>query len=128
MMSRHRALTLLELLAALVLLTILVGACVPLIQRAMRALETTEPEFELLELARFADAFIDDPSDFSLQDIPGQERLELAWPQHLQRPPITLHRVTPDQPEGGWIAFSCGGWTVHRWASGDEDPGAEPAP
>jgi prepilin-type N-terminal cleavage/methylation domain-containing protein len=123
-MSR-RGLTLLEVLAATVLLAILAGACVPVLQRALSALRPSQRQFELLELARVADSVVAEPSAFGVDAVSEASEQRMGWPDHTDRPVITVRLLAADDPdaEHGWLAFSSGGWTVHRWMELDVGKG-----
>jgi len=115
-MSR-RGLTLLEVLAATVLLAILAGACVPMLRSALPALRPPQRQFELLELARVADSVVAEPSVFGVDAVSEAGEQRMGWPGHTDRPVITIRLLAADDsdPEHGWLVFSSGGWTVHRW-------------
>jgi prepilin-type N-terminal cleavage/methylation domain-containing protein len=121
-MSR-RGLTLLEVLAATVLLAILAGACVPVLQRALPALRPPQRQFELLDLARVADSVVAEPSAFGVDAVFEANELRMGWPDHTDRPAITVRLLAADDSddEHGWLVFSSGGWTVHRWMELDID-------
>ena len=115
-MRASRGLTLVEVLAATVLLAILAATCMPLLQRAMRALQTTKPPFELLELAQFADSLLADPSAFGVEAPSQLAELQALWPEHPDRSLITVRQLSASDPESdhAWLAFSCGGRAVCR--------------
>ncbi len=123
-MSEGRGLTLVEVLAATVLLAILAATCMPLFQRAMRALQTTKPPFELLELAQSADSVLADPSAFGVEAPAQLAELQLPWPEHHDRPLITVRRLSAFDSESdhAWLTFSCGGQTVYRWVPLEREP------
>ena len=122
-MRRHHGLTLVEVLAATVLLAILAAACVLLLQRAMRALQPPDPGFEFLELAQLADLFIADPSTLGGEALPQEGEHQALWPEHPDRPLITVHRLTANDPEAeyAWLVVSSGQWAVHRWVPNDRE-------
>ena len=123
-MRERRGQTLIEVLAATVLLAILAATCMPLLQRAMRALQTTKPPFELLELAQFADSLVADPSAFGVEAPSQLAELQLPWPEHHDRPLITVRRLSTSDPESdhAWLTFSCGGGAVYRWVPLEREP------
>ncbi len=119
-MRRRRGLTLVEVLASAMLLTLLAGTCVPLLRQATRVIREGGPPFELFELAEFADAFVADPAAFETDEIgplDEQAQLELPWPQAPDRPAITVRRLTVDDADAdhAWLTFTCDRWTVCRW-------------
>ena len=123
-MREGRGLTLVEVLAATVLLAILAATCMPLLQRAMRALETIKQPFELLELAQFADSLLADPSAFGVEAPSQLAELQLSWPEQPDRSLITVRRLSASDPESdhAWLTFSCGGRAVYRWVPLEPEP------
>lgn len=128
-MRYRRALTLVEVLAATVLMAILAGTCMPLLQRAMRASHEPEAPFELLALAQLADWFIGDPAVFGLEMPWPSEQVRVPWPDHPDRPPVTVRGLMAGDPDldHAWLVFSCEGLAVFRWIPVD-DQGEEPGP
>ncbi|MCH8151426.1 MAG: prepilin-type N-terminal cleavage/methylation domain-containing protein [Planctomycetes bacterium] len=131
-MRIRRALTLVEVLAATVLLAMLAAACMPMLQRAMRALGAPPPPdapFELFELARLADSFLADPSTFSAKSPSEHDELQLPWPEHPQRPLVTVRRLRAQDAEVDhtWLAFSSGKTFIFRWVPVHHDT-EEPVP
>ena len=124
-----RGLTLVEVLAATVLLAVIVGACVPMLQRAMQALEYSEPPFEYMELAWLADALIAEPAAFGVEALAPTGDLQVQWPESSERPPVIVRRLMADDDEieYAWLVFSSGEWAVHRWIRLESEP-AEPTP
>ncbi len=123
-MRARRGLTLAEVLAATVLLAILAATCMPLLQRSMRALQTTKPPFELLELAQFADSLLADPSAFGVEAPSQLAELQLPWPEQPDRSLITVRRLSASDPESdhAGLAFSCGGRAIYRWVPLEREP------
>lgn len=131
-MRLRRAMTLVEVLAATVLLAMLAAACMPLLQRAMRALDEPSPPdapFGLLELSQLADSFLADASAFGVESLSEQDELQLPWPEHPQRPVVTVRRLTAQDAEAdhSWLAFSSGKTCIFRWVPVDHDA-QEPVP
>ncbi len=116
-MSARRGLTLLEVLAATVLLAMLAGACVPILRRAARALNPPPTSIELRELAVLADAFMAEPSEsgFAAESMPGE--FELTWPDSPDRDPVSVEIMTTEAPnaEHLWLIFAADEWFVLRW-------------
>ncbi len=116
-MTERRGMTLLEVLAATVLLAVLAGACVPILRHAARALNTAPASFDLRELAVLADAFVEGPSEFGVARDSIPSEFELNWPESPERDPVTVRIVTPDAPnaEDLWLTFATHEWFVLRW-------------
>ena len=123
-MSR-RGLTLLEVLAAAVLLAVVAGTCVPLLRNALPALRAPDHQFELFELARVADSIIAEPAAFGIEAWPEIGDQWITWPDVPDRPVITVRLIRVGEPQvnHGWLAFSSGDWTIHRWIALDVDEG-----
>ncbi len=119
-MRRRHGLTLVEVLASTVLLTLVAATCMPLLRQAMRGLREPATPFELLELVEFADAFVADPAAFGfdeIQPVDGEAQLESPWPQDPDRPAVAVRRLTVDDQDAdhAWLTFTCDRWTVCRW-------------
>ena len=117
-MTRRRGLTLLEVLASTVLLTMLASACLGLLRQAMSDLRQTDEPFALVELTQLAELFLADPSAFGVESLPSQvDELHLPWPEQPDRSPVTVRRLTADapSPNHAWVSFSCEGQRIFRW-------------
>ncbi len=128
-MMRRRGLTLLEVLASTVLLTMLAGACVPLLRKAMNDLRRPDEPFALVELTRLAELFLADPSAFGVESLPSQsDELHLPWPERPGRSPVTVRRLSTDAPppDHAWLSFSCEGQSIFRWLAAEADRESEP--
>lgn len=131
-MTRHRGLTLLEVLASTVLLTLLATACLPLLRQAMSDLRPTDEPFALVELTQLAELFLADPPAFGFESLPSQlDELHLPWPERPGRSPVTVHRWIADTPpppphDHAWLSFSCEGQTIFRWLAAEAEPESEP--
>ena len=128
-MRLRRALTLVEVLAATVLLAMLAAACMPLLQRAMRGLDEPDAPFNPLELSQLADSFLGDPSAFSVESPSEQDALQLPWPEHPEHPLVIVRRLTARDADADhtWLAFSSGKTFIFRWVPVDHDA-QEPVP
>ena len=124
----QRGLTLVEVLAATVLLAAMASVVMPLMQRAMRELEEMQPEIDLRDLADIADTLSVNPDVFGGLTDASAQRQELPWPGNSTRPPIMIKRIDPgyEDPDHNWLSVSCGGWEVYRWIP--LDPNDEGAP
>jgi prepilin-type N-terminal cleavage/methylation domain-containing protein len=123
-----RGLTLLEVLIATVLLTIMAATCVPVMAQAMRSLQTNEHAhlINATDLARFADSVIAHPEliGFKQQDeLLKSDGVELPWPAQwlaeraASAPPVRLKVLRNADPkvDHAWLVFECDGLVVHRW-------------
>ncbi|MHC4414373.1 MAG: type II secretion system protein [Planctomycetota bacterium] len=128
-MRRRRGLTLVEVLASTVLLAILAATCMPLLRQAMRVLHEPESSFEMFDVSQFADRFIVHPGPGGIKLLSEGDQLELPWPEHPDRAPITVRRMTAGETDTGraWLTFSCEGRSVSRWVAVErsEDEGQE---
>jgi len=114
-----RALTLVEVLAAVVLLSILSAASAQMLG-AVRDHIDHAPGIVLSELTIFADTFMEEPAKFGVNALPeniSDEELTVPWPDEPARAPVTLARIEPDNPatEHAWLAFRCGTLVVVRY-------------
>ncbi len=124
-MTERRGLTLLEVLAATVLLAVLAGACVPILRHAARAMNTPSASSDLRELAALADAFVEGPGEFGIAPDSMPLEFELDWPESPDRVPVRVRILTADAPDAEdlWLAFATDEWFVLRWMTG---PGGTP--
>lgn len=131
-MMRRRGLTLLEVLASTVLLTMLASACLPLLRQAMSDLRRTDEPFALVELTQLAELFLADPSAFGVESLPlPLDELHLPWPERPGRSPVTVHRwiadtAPPPPPDHAWLSFSCEGQRIFRWLAVEAERESEP--
>lgn len=117
-MMHRRGLTLLEVLASTVLLTLLASACLPLLQRAMSDLRPTDEPFALVELTQLAERFLADPPAFGVESLESpSDELHLPWPEQPDRSPVTVRRLRadPSPHDHVWVSFSCEGQRIFRW-------------
>ena len=128
-MMRRRGLTLLEVLASTVLLTMLAGACVPLLRKAMNDLRRPDEPFALVELTQLAELFLTDPPAFGVESLPSQlDELHLPWPERPGWSPVTVRRWHADTPprDHAWLSFSCEGQRIFRWLAVEAEGKTEP--
>ena len=131
-MIRRRGLTLLEVLASTVLLTMLASACLPLLRQAMSDLGPTDEPFALVELTQLAELFLADPSAFGVESLPSEsDELHLPWPERPGRSPVTVRRWRADPPpppphDHAWVSFSCEGQRIFRWLVAEVERESEP--
>jgi hypothetical protein len=120
-MSR-RGLTFVEILAATVLLSLLVAACLPVLTESMAALgrETLLPD--TVGLARVADRFLSDPAAFDVKDFSPRETesLEIVIPEDLREPNLEVVHVKvlgleSHDVEHCWLIFGSEALAVARW-------------
>ncbi len=118
---QRRAMTLIEVLAATVLLAILSSVWASLL-RSVPALPANASEdtaaIDILALERLADQLLDDEA-FSERIIADSDADFAAdWPNTQGRPSVRIRRIVPeasaDEPAHAWIAFSCGNVIVWR--------------
>ncbi len=128
-MMRRRGLTLLEVLASTVLLTLLASACLPLLQQAMSDLRQTDEPFAMVGLTQLAELFLADPSAFGVASLPSElDELHLPWPEQPDRSPVTVRRLSADAPphDHAWVSFSCEGQRIFRWLAAEAEQESEP--
>lgn len=121
----RRGLTLIEVLAATVLFSLLVVTVVPLLNQSVRVLEELEINaVDLSELSTLADALIKDPLAYGVS-FPLAQRIEVAWPDDSLAPPITVRMestsASSDEPTHARLIFACDGWAIVRWVEMAEE-------
>ena len=127
----RRGLTLIEVLASIVILTMLAVTCVPLLRQAAGA-RPIESSIDLLELSRFADAVLEEPTAHGIESFENVQDMELSWPDDSQRAPARLVRLeaepTDDEnpPDHVWLIFDVGDLQVLRYVVIERDK--EPTP
>ncbi len=129
MMIRRHGLTLLEVLASTVLLTMLASACLPLLRQAMSDLRPTDEPFALVELTQLAELFLADPSAFGVESLSSQlDELHLPWPERPGRSPVTVRRLSADAPppDHAWVSFSREEQRIFRWLAVEAEGETEP--
>jgi len=102
--ARTAGMTLVEVLCALVLLSALAAASLPLLVETNRVAHEKAPAVSVFELGRFADAVAADA-----------EAGPIAWPDHPERR-VEMRRIfVGDPPTHAWLVFACEGIAVSRW-------------
>lgn len=110
-MKSNRGLTLLEVLAAAVLLAVMAAACLPLLHQATRDHYAVDPPFEVQELAELAD----DVMAHRSEELQGIAHAELPWPDAPDRGPVAVERLGAEGASHAWLVFTAGPWTACRW-------------
>lgn len=128
-MMRRRGLTLLEVLAATVLLTMLAGACVPLLRQAMNDLRQPDEPLALVELTQLAKLFLADPTAFGIEPpLLERDELHLPWPDQSDRTPVIVHRLSTDAGphDHAWVSFTSGEQRIFRWIAIEDEQESQP--
>ncbi len=120
-MTSRRAMTLIEVLAATVLLATLGGVCASMLRSVpMRPGDSPidATSIDMLAIQRAADALLD-VSDFRERVIADSNaEFETGWPEESARPSIRVRRVqhesSADEPTHAWVVFSCDQFVVWR--------------
>ena len=119
-MTSQRGLTLIEVLASTVLLTLIAATCVPLLRQAMEAAREPVRSIDLADLAELADRLVADPE--AMESLGFESQQELPWPDLADGPPVVITRFdaaggrTADgEVNHTWLTFTCDGWSVSRW-------------
>jgi prepilin-type N-terminal cleavage/methylation domain-containing protein len=114
----RRGLTLLEVLLASALLTLIAAVCVPVLTEARQLMERHQPSIDAVELGVLADTWLDastPPSErLDALTAPGQ-RLRLADRNVL----VIAHSSTQrsESEDGLWVSFTADGVTTVRWVA-----------
>ncbi len=122
--DQRRAMTLIEVLAATVLLAILSSVCAALLRTvpAMSAAESKDAApIDILALERLADRLLDDEGFRERIIADSSADFAADWPDDTGRPPVRIRRVIPeasgDEPAHAWIAFSCADVIAWRYVA-----------
>ena len=127
-MTARRGLTLVEVLASTVLLTLIAATCVPVLRQAMDAAREPTRSIDLVDLAELADQLAGDPD--ALGPLGAEGQLELPWPDQPDHPAVLISRLESaggDEVDHAWLTFNCDGWSVTRWIVIESDAAPEDA-
>ncbi|MCH8825290.1 MAG: prepilin-type N-terminal cleavage/methylation domain-containing protein [Planctomycetes bacterium] len=131
-MNRIRGLTLIEVLAATVLLSMLAASCIPLLRLAMTDLRHQDESFDLIELSLFVDEVLSKPTDFNLdlEMIAQSSQHTINWPDSATGASIIMRRLVSDNPkvDHAWLCFTSNGQSVFRWIPVDNENDQESQP
>ena len=108
-MSRQAGFTLLEVIAALVLMSAVFAAGAPLMLDAYRVLTAPPARAEVTDLAAAADVIAADliaaePSAFG-GGTEGLDSWQIAWPERAELGLITVRRIAHEDPARTWLCF-----------------------
>lgn len=120
----RRAMTLVEVLAATVLLSALAVAAVGFMRDAARvARSTDDPHRDVFELARVADGAM--KSEALVRRLAVRDRFPAATLPVDGGPSVRLTRLDPASPDAdhAWALFERHGCTVSRWVKLDPSRG-----
>jgi prepilin-type N-terminal cleavage/methylation domain-containing protein len=115
-MMQRRGLTLIEVLAATVLISLIAVTCLPVMQQAAVTLRETAGGVTARELALLADTWLEEATpDFS--DRNQSCRSSLPWPDDPMRLPVEAELITTADPDAdhAWLTFTYGDLTIVRW-------------
>ena len=124
-MTVAAGLTLVEVVAALVLLSILGGTVLPVLITARRATAIDTPTASRDALAKFVDDWLATKEGSKL--VAGSIDLERDLKTDAGAKTIRIRSVGPASETAGhvWLAFECPGTTVLRCAEVEADPTVE---
>lgn len=115
-MRAARALTLVEVLAATVILAMLAGAVVPLLADARRTLEHEQSTIEIIDLEQLAADFVDEPKSFGFEDdLLTLTELTIPWPDAPDQPDVRISRIDTEDAHHIWLIFECDSLSVSHW-------------
>lgn len=127
---KHRGLTLIEILAATVILSASAAVCASMLRGARTSLET--PRTSIRHLAALADTFMEDPASFGIEKstLPETGPFSIQWPESID-PKLARTAVlvsvtkSTDPPEDAlrhaWIVFEHQELAVVRYLALPED-------
>ena len=105
---RRRGLTLLEVLAATVLMTMIAAACIPILRSAASLLRDEDDDrINVHELACFLDSWLQEHGD-DLAPEEFADGIELAWPEDPHRPPVYVQLLSASNETADhiWLIFT----------------------
>lgn len=135
MKQHRRGLTLIEIVTATVLLTVMAAICAPLLRNAVALSTRDRPSVDLDALSILADEVVRDSQSFGLESLnePYGTEIEISWPDSLREdleldtsvPPVHLEIVRSDGGEEElnhvWVLFTCGPFSIARWIRTEEE-------
>jgi len=113
--SSRAGLTLIEVVAALALLTLIAVTCLPLLRQATNFPSPVDRSSSLQAVRGLAASFLDAPEHFGYDELSDMGYLTGA--DALDESPLTFRRLEPQESEidHQWMAFSRDGVRVFRW-------------
>ncbi len=122
----RRGLTLIEVLAATVLLSLIAATCLPLMQKATRDLAALHapPTWDITDLQDLMEEVTEEPLAFGLEDWPPVAA-NIAWPEGGSRPPVDVRRI--HEVSGHvWLEAVCDDHSIFVWVVLPEEPEEAP--
>ncbi len=120
--SNPRAgLTLIEVVAALALLTLIAVTCLPLLRRATHFPHSVDRSSSLRAVRGLADSFLEAPENFGYDEL--SDTGYLSDPDSDDGSPFIFRRLEPRKREVDhhWLAFTRDGLRVFRWVPAPPD-------
>lgn len=117
---RRRGLTLIEVIAATVLLASLTVAVVSVLQDANQIIAARAEMPELVPLAKLADALVEAPGEFGVE-LDGLKIEDVVAIDSVELGTVRLHVVSRDSTHA-WIAIEAGQAVVCRYVEIDPEP------
>ncbi len=115
-MSTRSCMTLVEVLAALVLLTLIATATIPVLRSAFGTLRAPPVGEEFSQLGQLADAFVADPAAFGfLGGLPDAGLLIRTDQPGRELASFLVLASQQADVEHAWVAVEAGGMVVFRW-------------
>jgi hypothetical protein len=111
----RRALSLIEVVAATVLLSLLAIAVVPLLRDARAQVETRESDHEIFELGLIADQMVEEPESIGVPQDWADQVARVSGKINVAGMAIDVRR------EGKWIIFEYAESSVARFAPPKEN-------
>ena len=115
-MNPRSGMTLVEVLAALMLLTLIATTAVPVMRYAFGTLRAAPLGEELSELGELADAFLEDPAAFGFPGALPDEGV-LVWTDEPGREPARFRVLASNEADlqHAWVAVQAQGVAVFRF-------------
>lgn len=115
-MNSPRGLTLLEVLIATVLMTMIAATCVPALREAAMVMQSDELTIEYIELTAIIEEWLDEHSH-PLEELPEGEAMTIDGIDTVVDQPATIRFLRSDVEEAdhGWLVGQCGQVELLRW-------------
>ena len=120
--SPRAGLTLIEVVAALALLTLVAVTCLPLLRQATDFPRPVDRSSRVHTALTLAEKFLEDPESFGYDEL--SDMGYLSGPGAVDEDPLTFRRLEPREREidHHWMAFTRDGVRVFRWVPVPPEP------
>ena len=120
--SSRAGLTLIEVVVALALLTLVAVTCLPLLRQATHFPLPVDRSLRVHAVRGLADHFLEAPEHFGYDELSYAGYL--SGPDDIDEDPLAFRRLEPRESEidHHWMAFTRDGVRVFRWVPAPPEP------